>query len=329
MRIRPILATALLLGVGVGGCGQGALFSASVWDPFGLTQALGLQGEPVRIGLSHERGGIFDVSNWGKQAPWDDLVRQLSRRLGRPVVIENLKPFQIEFHLRETQRLHFALVTADDYLEMTEQGSIGRVLALSEARVRQGVIVARAGSDIETVADLKGRHFAFGPRNEPVLHLAALAYLTRQGVTADDLRTLLPGQLQFHISSFEAAKEVVYGLAKPVEALATEAGVIEAEEFDAYPETGGRWLPLAITYSKDQFRVLGRTEPHRVDTMGEGPFIAGAQAEADLVEAVRDFLLTAADEHPEVPHSMGFSRFRTAPSDPTDEIKHLAAASNP
>ncbi|MCP4249074.1 MAG: phosphate/phosphite/phosphonate ABC transporter substrate-binding protein [bacterium] len=329
MRVRPILVITLLLGLGVGGCSEGALFSASVWDPFGLKQALGLQGEPVRIGLSHEQRGIFDVSKWGKKAPWDDLVRQLSRRLGRPVVVENLKPFQIEFHLRETQQLDFALVTADDYLMMTEETPVGQVVALSEALVRQGVVVARAGSDVDTVADLKGRHFALGPRDDPVLHLAALAYLGEQGVAKEDLRTLLPGQLQFHLSSFEVAKEVVYGLAKPVAALATEAGVIEAEEFDAYPEKGGRWIPLATTFSKDQFRVLGRTEPHRVDTMAEGPFIAGAQVEPELVEAVRDFLLTAADEHPEAPQSMGFARFRSAPSDPTDEIKRLATAPSP
>jgi len=316
---RFCLASTLLVAALTAGCGENLLFSASFWDPFGLTHGFGPHAQPVRIGLSHELGGIFDVRFWGKRAPWDDLVRELSDHLARPVVIENLKPFQIEFHLRETGRLHFALITAEDYLAMTEEDPVGQVVALSEARVRQGIIVARAKSSIEGISDLKGKRFAFGPRNDPVLHEATVAYLAESGVAASELKTLIPGQLQFHISSREAAKEVAYGIG-------TEAGVIEGDEFDAYPSTGGRWIPFAETFSKDQFRVLGRTAATRVDTMGEGPFIAGDRTERELVAKVRDFLLSAEKEHPAVVKSLGFARFRPPPANSTEAIKRLATA---
>ena len=143
------------------------------------------------------------------------------------------------------------------------------------------MVVARASSSIKQTADLEGRRFAFGPKNDPVLHQAAADVLAEAGVAVSALKTLIPGQLQFHISSREAAKEVAYGIT------GTEAGIIEAGEFDDYPETGGRWIPFLETFSKDQFRVLGRTPATRVETMGEGPLIAGQQT-ADRARAGRE-----------------------------------------
>jgi len=321
---RSILTIVMLLLSGLQiGCGDKSSFSASVWDPFGLTWRLDPHAEPVRIGLACDYGGIFDVQTWGQKAPWDDLVHELSQHLGRPVVVENLKPFQIGFHLTdETGRLQFALVSAEDYLAMVEEQPVGPVVALSQARHRQGVVVARANSEITETSDLKGERFAFGPSDDPVLHDATVAYLAEAGVPTSDLKTLIPDQLQFHISSREAAKEVAYGLG-------TNAGVIEAEEFDAYPASGGRWIPFAETFSKDQFRELGRTPATRIDTIGEGPFVAGKRTDRELVDQVRSFLLAAAQENPRVVRSLGFARFRPAPANPADEIARLAAAESP
>lgn len=318
---RLLVGWTLAIVVLAAGCGKETLFSESIWDPFGLTRTFGPHAEPVRIGLSYEQGGIFDVRRWGKRAPWDALARELSALLARPVEIENLKPFQIEFHLRQSGRLHFALMTAEHYIQSSESGPVGEVLALSVARKRQGVIVANAKSNIDDIQALKGKPFAFGPKDDPVLHQATVAYLAEAGVSTSDLAALIPGCLQFHINSREAAKEVAYGL--------TSAGVIEAEEFDAYPATGGRWVPFVETFSRDQFRELGRTPPVREKTMGEGPFVAGAHTDRELAERVRSFLLAAETEHPEVVHSLGFARFRPAPADPNDEIKRLAKAASP
>ncbi len=315
----------VLLGVlamtwSVAGCAEDSGFSSSLWDPFGLARVFGPQQEPVRIGLTHEERGVFDVRQWGRTAPWHEFAQQLSKELGRPVVIENLKPFQIEFHLNETKRLDFALITASDYVGIREEGQAGQVLAISAPRTRQGVIVAKADSGIQTLEDLKGQRFAFGPNGDEVLHKATVALLEESGVPPKELMTLIPGIPQCHISSKEAAKEIAYGIG-------TSAGVIEAEEFDAYPETGGKWSLFDwYNYSKDQFRELGRTPEVRIETMGAGPFVAGDHTDQELVAAVRGFLLGAREEHPEALHDLGFSRFRAPPADPDDEIKRLAAA---
>ena len=318
LRRIAVLCT-LVMVLACAGCGEGSLFSTSVWDPFGFGRVFGSQGEPVRIGLTSEYRGVFDIQQWGKAAPWDPLAKELSEHLGRPVVIENLEPFQIQFHLAETGRLDFALVAAKGYMEMTEEGPAGRIIALSEARTRQGVIVAKADSDIKTLADLKGRRFAFGPKGDAVLFADTVATLEDAGVGLSDLKFLLPGVPQCHISSDEAAKEVAY-------VMGTESGVIEAEEYDAYPETGGKWSLFSWTFSKDQFRELGRTPEMRVETIGEGPLVARDGLDEELVASVREFLVTARHEHPEVVHALGFSSFRMPPADPAGEVKRLAAS---
>jgi ABC-type phosphate/phosphonate transport system substrate-binding protein len=63
--------------------------------------------------------------------------------------------------------------------------------------------------------------------------------------------------------------------------------------------------------------------------MAEGPLIASDQTDAALVEKVRDFLLWADTEHPQVVESLGFARFRPAPADPIGEIERLTAATTP
>lgn len=317
---RHRVALSILAGVLLAsGCGDRSLFSASIWDPFGLRWRLGPHNEPLRIGLCYEYQGVFDIRNWGKTPPWEELRRDLEEQFQRPVDMENLEPFQIAFHLGEGGGLDFALVGAADYLEMTQQGPVGKVLAISKARQRQGVIVASAKSDLTELANLRGKQFAFGPKGDPVLHHATLAYLESNGVPASELRGLIPGQLQHHLSSREAAKEVAY-------LVGTSAGVIEAEEFDAYPETGGRWFPPPATFSKDLFRVLGRTEPYKVETMPEGPFLASEHVDAQLAEQMRKLLINLHDEHSAAVYALGFSRFTEVTGDPAAEIKRLAAS---
>ncbi len=321
MRYRAFLCTAMLPAMLASGCADSPLFSASTWDPLGLRWKLGPPKEALRIGICCQYTGVFDVRNWGKKTPWDNLRRDLENHLGRPVEIETLKPFQIAFHLDETGELDFGLVSAADYLEMIKEGPAGQVLAASVGRVRQGVIVARAGSDITSLSDLKGKFFAFGPLGDPVLATATLAYLEANGVPASELKSILPGQHQHHISSREAAKEVAY-------LFGTDAGVIEADEFDAYPETGGRWFPPPLTFSKDQFRELGRTEPVKIETIGAGPFLAGKHTDPELVQRMREFLLAANKEHPAALTSLGFSAFRSFEGDPLREIEQLAATAS-
>ncbi len=302
-----------------GGCGKGQIFSASTLDPLGLRWKFAGSPEPLTIGLCYENQGIFDIRTWGEQTPWALLCQDLEEHFQRPVKFENLSPFQLAFHLTDSKAIDLALVSAADYLLMTAESPVGQVLAVSKDRVRQGVIVAIADAGISSLADLKGQRFAFGPKDDRILHLATLAALKQGGVEVSDIKTLLPERLQHHLSSIEAAKQVVY-------VMGTDAGVVEADEFDAYAETGGRWFPLPVVFSKDQFVELGRTEKLMVETIGEGPFVAGDHLDAELKDQMRAFLMEAAKAHPEAIRAMGFARFEEAPADLEAAMRRLAEA---
>ena len=179
--------------------------------------------------------------------------------------------------------------------------------------------MARAGSDIKTLDDLKGRRFAFGPRGDVVLDKAALEFLESSGVPKSELRSLLPGQRQHHLNSHEVANEVAY-------VIGTDAGVIEADEFDNYPETGGRWLPLAATFSRDQFRELGRTKPIRTAALAAGPVVAGAHADEELIQKTQAFLLSAHSDRPKVTRSLGFARFLAPQMGPAADLQTASRA---
>ena len=315
---RTILA-GLVLGAAflAGGC-TGETFSKSVWDPFAI-QPLFLSGtKPVRIGIAcsdtQRRDSILNPLTWLpiRRTPWTALERGLSDALRRPVVVEDLKPFQVAAHLR-SGRIQFAWMSAADYLEMLKDGELGSVLTLSQGGSRRGLIVASAKSDVRSVTDIKSRRFAFGPKDDPVLHLGALKTLEQAGVTADAVAKELlpvPGMLQFHISSNEAAKEVVYGL--NLGGLSTAAGVIEESEYLSYPETGGRLLPLP-TFSKDQFCILARTEPVRIETIANGPFLAGPDTDSKIASGVRAYLVAAEKKDKATLKDLGVARFEAAP----------------
>jgi ABC-type phosphate/phosphonate transport system substrate-binding protein len=304
------------------GC-QAPTFSKSIVNPLNLELPFLPYEKPVRIGVAHQHGGIFDPSRWDIAqvgSPWSPLRTRLERSLKRPVQIEELEPFQIAAHLH-SGRLDFALLPAKDYLAV--EGDIAdaaKVIAMSQAQARQGLIVVRASSSIQSIPDLKGRRFAFGPAGDQVLDIATKQALTAGGLKPDELfKELLPvpNTFQHHISANESAYEVVYGIG-------TEAGVIEKSDYDAYPQRGGSLL--LRTFSKENFRVLGQTDPVQIETIPDGPVLASATTDAKLVEHVQAFLLDAQKDQKDAMRALGLAGFRKPASDVNGEIQRMAAA---
>ncbi|HEY3245888.1 MAG TPA: PhnD/SsuA/transferrin family substrate-binding protein [Phycisphaerae bacterium] len=303
-----------------GGC-AGGVFSSTVWNPLHLPLPQ-LDKKPVRIGIGPTGGDAEAARVWwdlGASGPYASMQEELRVRLGKSVQIEPMKPFQIAAHLK-SGRLQFALLSLDEYREASKDGPVGEIIAVAEPTDRQGLIVTAADSDIRQISDLKGKRFAFGPHNDAVLHYGALAALEETGVTVNDITkelVPLPGSLQHHISSYEAAKEVIYGVA----GIKTPAGVIEKTEYDALPDTGGKFInPIQPSLSKDQFRVLGETPKAE-----EGRFIASEQADPDMRAKVQSFLLDADKKHKNVVSALGLSRFSAPTSQATGSTKQVSA----
>jgi len=292
-------------------CSGGCSTTDLIWNPFELESIVPFTGKPIHIALTDADSGVFDTNDWAlikRQCPWDLLQQEISADLLRTVTIEPLKPFQIVAML-ESGRCQYAILSQSDVEKQQAEGAEINILAKGKVLRRQGVLVANVDSGIKSLADVKNKQFAFGPRHDRVLFFDALRILDEAGVSPSDIQqefaiTGFEGSLQNHISSREAAKEIIY---RP----GTPAGVIEASEYDAYPDTGGIWLPVLFTFSKDQFVELGRTDVIEMESIPEAVFVAGASADKRTTDKVRRLLLSLHNRNVEAVHSLGFSMFES------------------
>ena len=101
--IRLVLLAGLLISLSLSAGCQDEKFSTTILNPFNLQLPFLPYQEPVRVGIVHRRGGLFDPSTWDLLevgSPWTPLRIKLQRHLRAPVQIEDLKPFQVAAHLQ-------------------------------------------------------------------------------------------------------------------------------------------------------------------------------------------------------------------------------------
>ncbi|MFQ5461191.1 MAG: phosphate/phosphite/phosphonate ABC transporter substrate-binding protein [Phycisphaerae bacterium] len=311
---RLAFCVAILIPVGpwLAGCTESKA-PVTIFNPDQRRPLFARSKPKIVIGLTDPGQGVFDTADWAfikHRAPWDPMARHLSLATGARIRFQLLTPFQIA-HLFQSQRCDFALVSSAECQELIREGASARIIARAEPFRRQGILVADATSDIRSLEDLRGRPFAFGPRTDPVLFYKTLEVLDEAGISPSDLRqeivlTGFDGSLQHHRNSRQTAREIVYGLR-------AQAGVIEAAVFETYPPTGGRWFPLAYTFSKDQFIELARTDPVEAITLPDALFVAAEHVDDALIRRVQEFLVAAHVRAPDALHALGFGRFSMPP----------------
>ncbi len=299
----PMLGVCVLMLPGAG-CQQNSQknFSTTFWNPLGLKLPFSPDVEPIRVGVVADGSDGWNIS-WDVRAWWDmqakapfsELRGALQATLNKPVQISALKPFQVAAHL-ESGRLDFALLTDAQLEEVKKDSKEFELVARAKLAGRTGLIVSKADSDIQSIKDVAGQRFSFGPRGDAVYHYATLAALQEQGITINDIqKEIIPIQtLQYHISAAESAKEIAFGL--------TTVGVIDKDEYEALSDTGATLLPPRP--AKDQFRVLGATK-----MIALGPFVASKHCDSETVATVRRLLLEADHERPTMVASLGIASF--------------------
>jgi ABC-type phosphate/phosphonate transport system substrate-binding protein len=272
----------------VAGCRQQAESpSLSLFAP--LETLLGLT-PPVRMGVTQIHINPLVAP------PWQPLQTQLKRVLGRDVQVLQLKPFQIRAKL-DMGQMDFALVSAMDYPEIaahTDCRIVAAPLSRNMSPQKRGLIVVPRDSEVQALAQLKGKRFAFGPRNDPILHMAAADALIRAGVDIKDLTKEILPPYGFHLNSHEAAKAVLYE--------GVDAAIVIEEEYASWPEENTKLFETALP--RKLFRVLAETEP-----VPNGPFIAGAKTEPKMLQQVQKFLLTKAADHADLCQALGIGGF--------------------
>jgi len=281
--------------------------SPSLFSP--LETLLGLS-PPVRLGVTEIHINPF------APPPWQPLQEQLKRILGRDVQVLQLKPFQICAKLRLGQ-LDFAMVDAGDYVEIAGEPTC-RILAVpvnpDMSMRKHALIVTADKSGLESLDQLKRQRFAFGPANDPLLHIAPADALIRAGVNMDELTKEILPPFGFHISSYEAAKAVLYE--------GVQAGAVDEQEFTSWPEQVSGLFKTALP--RGSFRVLAKTEP-----VPNGPFLAGSKTDPQMVERVRKFLVEESANQPELLKALGIGGFRQAGPELYEPFKEVMARVTP
>ncbi len=202
-------------------------------------------------------------------------------------------------------RAQFAVLTAREFADIPTTTKLEMVAAGQNSTgkvARQGLIVAKSSSPIQTIAECKGQRFCFGPKGELLLDYAALATLEANGVQPSDLKKELPplsldGRLHSLGGSADVAKLVAFdgGIS---------CGVVDEVTFNSLPDSGGSLLSGP---SKDQLRVLGKTE-----AVPEIVVVASPQTDPAKVQLLREYLLTRAKNNAEVCSQMGVTSFAAA-----------------
>ncbi len=109
--------------------------------------------------------------------------------------------------------MQLAMVSASDFAEISVR-PVWQIVAVpinvKGTTEHCGLIVTRADSPIKTLEDLKGKRFAFGPRNDPILHWGALKVLAGVGISAKDIPAEIIPPFGHHFNSYECGKAVLF-----------------------------------------------------------------------------------------------------------------------
>jgi ABC-type phosphate/phosphonate transport system substrate-binding protein len=175
--------------------------------------------------------------------------------------------------------MQFAMVSASDYAEITAR-PVSQIVAIpvnAQGTTRHcGLIVVKSDSPIKDLSELKDKRFAFGPRNDPILHLGAMQVLAKAGIGRKDIPGEVLPPYGHHLNSYESAKAVLFE--------GVPAAVVDELDFESWPAKTNILTTLSVCQSG--FRVIGKTDP-----VPEGPFIASVKADPQQVAKVSELLI--------------------------------------
>lgn len=284
-----------------------------------LLNLIGLAEKPLIISYVAEKTANSDVplAILNPFANAEPLHQAMSKDLRRQTAPYLCLPFQIEFDL-ELGICQLAVVSPVQYATFRDRTKFTPIAVsqdMSGRPARSGLLVVTAESPIASVKDMKGKIVAFGPPRDGRTHHAALLLLSQAGVAKSDLALELfpvPGSLRTYPRSGDIAESIMRGQ--------SEAGFIDEMYWDLLPDKDtGEGKP-----SKDRFKIIARTiaVPERI-------VLASPKLDVPTREAVKKFLLSAAEKHPDALTPLKFAGYAVATSDVLDSASKLRDANVP
>jgi len=271
-------------------CHRGAS-SASFLSLFGLSK------KPVVVALV-ARPDVLDPFT-----PHEKLRQAMSESLKRPVRFDLCLPIQLEPNLK-LGFYDMALVTPACYVEMSDPDRFDIIAASADCdgRLRHAaLLVTPVDSDIQEVADLRGRKVAFGPKHEARTHHAGLALLREHGIEKADLQLSIfpvPGSLKHYSTMWNLALAIQNG--------EMDAGFIDELAFEEFAADS----PTPEDPSRNKLRIIARTKP-----VPEMLVIKSPKAKPELIGKATDFLLSVGETHPEALRPLLLSAYEIPTAD--------------
>ncbi len=260
MRTGNVLAMCAMLWVCAVGCQQDGAAGGKMVQ-VGSTKA-GFLGPPAEFRAIHPR---------------------LEELFGRRVVFSAQPDGEALAQQLAQGQIAYAFMSATEFCSIADTSKLtllaSGVNALGKS-ARTAHIVIRANSHLKTIADCKGRRFAFGRHGDLLTDIAAQRALEKAGVPAKDLLVDLAvpfaveGRLYMRA---DVAKTIVGDLT-------VNAGVLDEVQYDQMKDTGGSFI---LGPSKDQFEIVGTTM-----AVPEMIVVAGPATDAAETAKLKEFLLT-------------------------------------
>ena len=176
--------------------------------------------DAIRVGMIPDAGST-QVSVEQK-APLRDY---LAKALGQPVELIIPTNYNATVEGLGNDSLDFAYLGGLTYIKAHARYGVLPIVQRESDRQFHALFIARAGTNIKTLTDLKGRSFAFGDINSTSGHLMPYAALLQAGINAEkDLHIRYTGS---HPAT-----------AKAVEAGVVDAGAVDESVFHAMVQAG-------------------------------------------------------------------------------------------
>ncbi len=249
--------------------------------------------------------GSTKADLFGLPAEYRALHPRLEACLDRPVRFRAQPDGAGLAQQLEQDHINFAIMSAAEFASIEDPSKLTLLASGvngSGKTSRRAYLVLKAGSHVKTVADCRGKRFAFGTHGDLLTDIAARRALEEAGLPIKDiLRELLPPPL-----AFEGRLYVKNDTAKTiVNDITVNAGVIDETTFDKMPRSGGNFITGP---SQDQFKIVGQTLP-----IPEMVVVAGPAADPDLTAKLKEYLLTKVKDDQMVCRQLGLQGF--APPD--------------
>ncbi len=193
---------------------------------------------------------------------FNPLIDYISNTVGKPIKLQIATDYVEHTRLVGEDKVDFAYLGPASYVEMSAQYGAKPLLARLEVNGEptfKGAVIMSPGADMTNIADLKGKHFAFGSPHSTMSHLVPRYMLIGAGISAKDL-----GSFEFLGNHDNVASAVLLG--------EFDAGAVKEAVYHKNVDKG--------------LKLLSWTPP-----ISEHVFVASKTLPAMQVTAIRDAML--------------------------------------